>query len=157
MDELADVVTELGDNKAIIWINFKEEVKAVERILTTLHKTYVTAYSETKNVDESIRAFKEDEAQFIIANPQTLKYGVTFTGASMKRNCTYAIYFSISYSYEDYYQSHDRIYRKGQTEPCTFIFLLAEKTVDYDMYETLQDKERKSDFVERFMRRMKDE
>lgn len=148
INELANVIEELGDAKAIIWINFKEEVRAIEEMMQAKGYTYVTAYQGTKDVDESIQKFKDDEAQFIIAHPKTLKYGVTFTGPSMVKNCTYAIYYSLSFSYEDYYQSHDRIYRKGQTEPCTFIFILAENTIDYTMYSCLADKGDRASLIE---------
>lgn len=148
VNELATVLEELGDEKAIIWINFKEEVRAIEEMMRAKGYTYVTAYQGTDNVDESIEAFKNNTAQFIIAHPKTLKYGVTFTGKSMVKNCTYAIYYSLSYSFEDYYQSHDRIYRKGQTEPCTFIFLLSKDTIDYTLYNCLQNKGSNAQLIE---------
>lgn len=106
----------------------------IEEALLKQGKTVVTAYSGTKSVDDSIEAFKDGTAQYIIAHPATLKYGVTFT------HCTYAVYYSLSYSFENYYQSHDRIYRKGQTKPCTFLFLLCPGTIDMMIYEVLQNK-----------------
>ena len=152
INELEAVLDELGDKKAIIWINFKEEVYAIEELMKKKGLTYVTAYSGTSDVDKSITAFKDNTAQFIIANPKTLKYGVTFTGTSMKVNCTYAIYYSLSFSYEDYYQSHDRIYRKGQTAPCTFLFLLSKDTVDYLMYQALSNKQENASLIETLAR-----
>lgn len=154
INELASVLEELGDKKAIIWTNFKEEIRAIEELMVSKGYTYVTAYQGTKDVDDSIAKFKSNEAQFIIAHPKTLKYGVTFTGPSMIKNCTYAIYYSLSFSYEDYYQSHDRIYRKGQTEPCTFIFLLSENTVDYTIYACLQAKGARASLIEDLTRRL---
>lgn len=151
--ELRAVVEELGDNKAIIWVNFKQEVADIEKLLTSMGKTFVTAYSGTKNTDESIAAFKTDTAQFIVAHPKTLKYGVTFTGPSMTRNCTYAIYYSMSYSFEDFYQSRDRIYRKGQNEGCTYIFLVAENTIDEDIYEAIVRKGDNALIMENMIRR----
>lgn len=148
INELATLLEELGDEKAIIWINFKEEVNAIEELMRSKGYTYVTAYQGTANVDDSIEAFKNNTAQFIIAHPKTLKYGVTFTGRSMVKNCTYAIYYSLSYSFEDYYQSHDRIYRKGQTEPCTFIFLLCKDTIDYNLYRCIQNKGTSAQLIE---------
>lgn len=153
INELREVVNELGTNKAIIWVNFKCEVDLIASMLAEMRKTYVTAYSGTKDVDASIEAFKNDTAQFIIAHPKTLKYGVTFTGDSMARNCTYAIYYSMSYSFEDYYQSHDRIYRKGQTESCTYIFLIAENTVDEDIYDAIIKKGSNAEIMENMTRR----
>ena len=66
VNELASVLEELGDEKAIIWINFKEEVKAIEEMMQAKGYTYVTAYQGTADVDESIEAFKNNTAQFII-------------------------------------------------------------------------------------------
>lgn len=156
VNELAEVLEELGDEKAIIWINFKEEVRAIEEMMKEKGYTYVTAYQGTANVDDSIEAFKNNTAQFIIAHPKTLKYGVTFTGSSMVKNCTYAIYYSLSYSFEDYYQSHDRIYRKGQTEPCTFIFLLSKDTIDYILYYCLKNKGNSAKLIEDMVRELND-
>lgn len=154
--ELKTVIEELGDNKAIIWVNFKREVHDIAAMLAKMKKSYVTAYSETTDTDLSIADFKSNAAQFIIAHPKTLKYGVTFTGESMAVNCTFAIYYSMSYSYEDYYQSHDRIYRKGQNEGCTYIFLIAENTIDEDIYEAIIKKGSDAAVMENMIRRCHD-
>lgn len=55
-----------------------------------------------------LKKFKNGEADILLAHPKTLQYGVTLT------NCHYSIYYSLSYSFEQYYQCHDRIYRFGQ-------------------------------------------
>lgn len=146
LKELEAVLDEIGDKQVIIWINFKFEVEAIRKMLTDKGKSCVTAYSGTKDVDEAIELFKNGKVQYMIAHPQTLKYGVTFT------NCTYAIYYSLSYSFEDYYQSHDRIYRKGQTKPCTFIFLLAENTIDEVLYKVIKDKGNTAKLMEELIR-----
>jgi SNF2 family DNA or RNA helicase len=145
--ELSALLDEIGQHKVIIWIQFKEEVEIVEEVLQKKRAKYCTAYSGTRDVDESIRAFKHDEdMQYIIAHPATLKFGVTFTA------CTYAVYYSQSYDYEEYYQSHDRIYRKGQVNPCTFIFLQCEGTVDEIMYKALGKKGDLSSVIEDLIR-----
>ena len=71
----------------------------------------------------------------------------------MVRNCTYAIYYSMSYSFEDFYQSHDRIYRKGQTQGCTYIFLVAEGTIDEDIYDAVVQKGDNALIMENMIRR----
>ncbi|NNG66448.1 DEAD/DEAH box helicase [Caldanaerobacter subterraneus] len=134
LEELMNVLEEIENKQVIIWIQFKNEVETIKMALEAKGKTVVTAYSETKDVNESIEKFKSGEAQYIIAHPKTLKFGVTFT------NCTYAVYYSLSYSLEEYQQSHDRIYRKGQTKPCTFIFLLVPDTIDYVCYSVVHEK-----------------
>lgn len=134
LNELMDTLSEIENKQVIIWIQFKNEVENIKKALEEKGKTVVTAYSGTKDINDSIEKFKTGKAQYIIAHPKTLKFGVTFT------NCTYAVYYSLSYSLEDYQQSHDRIYRKGQTKPCTFIFLLAPNTIDYVCYSVVHEK-----------------
>lgn len=134
METLNAVLDDIGNDQVIIWCNFQFEIEIIESELKKRGHTIVTAYGKTKNVDESIEKFKKGEAQYIIAHPKTLKYGVTFT------NCHYAIYNSMSYSYEDYYQSHDRIYRNGQTQKCTYYHLLSKNTIDELIYKNIGDK-----------------
>ena len=133
-EELLNILDEIGDEQIIIWCQFKFEILRLKALLEEAGKTVVTAYSDTKDKDESIRRFKEKEADIILAHPKTLQYGVTFV------NCKYAIYYSLSYSFEEYYQSHDRIYRYGQKNVCNFIFLQAEDTIDEVLFECVQNK-----------------
>ncbi|MCR4929103.1 MAG: DEAD/DEAH box helicase [Lachnospiraceae bacterium] len=141
IEELNNILDEIGDEQVIVWCQFQYEIKRIEDSLSR-RGTVVTAYGGTKDVNKSISDFKEGRAKFIIAHPKTLKYGVTFT------NCRYAIYYSFSYSAEDYDQSHDRIYRLGQTEKCTFFFLQAENTIDELMYQKVMKKLSNAEFFE---------
>ena len=117
-------------------------------MLQSKGKSVSTAYSETNNLDESIRQFKHGETQYMIAHPKTLKFGVTFV------QCTYAIYFSRSYDFEEYYQSHDRIYRKGQVNKCTFIKLIAEDTIDEIIDSVIDDKGDAALLIERMIKKL---
>ena len=146
--ELLTVLHELGREQVIIWCQFKYEIQFIEKELKRRRKTVVTAYGETRDKNKSISDFKTGKAQYMIAHPNTLKYGATLV------NCTYAVYYSISYSFEEYYQSHDRIYRKGQTRPCTYIFLIAEKTIDELMYYAIMHKQTRSQFTEKVLKHL---
>jgi hypothetical protein len=59
--------------------------------------------------------------------------GVDFTKAAI------AIDFSVGYSRIDFEQSRKRLHRPGQERPVLFIHLIAEKTVDEDIYTSLAD------------------
>lgn len=147
LKELEVVLDEIGNHKVIIWAQFQEEIAIISEMLSKRGAKFCTAYAGTKDTDESIRAFKhDDDMQYIVAHPATLKFGVTFTA------CTYSVYYSQSYDYEEYYQSHDRIYRKGQTKPCTFIFLLCEGTVDEIIHKALDKKGNISMVIEDLIR-----
>lgn len=130
---LRQIVEEKPDEQMVIWCQFEHEIKEVEKTLSQ-YGTVETAYGKTKNIDESIRRFKNGEAKYIVAHPKSIKYGVTFT------KCCTAIYYSMSYSAEDYYQSRDRIHRLGQSRICTYYFIQAENTIDEVMYEAVEKK-----------------
>ncbi len=148
-----DLVDEIGvqdngkPNKVLIWCTFKYEIKVLEKELSKLGYNVVTAYSESgRALDGNIEAFKHGNADIMIAHPQTLKYGVTFTC------CHYCIFSSMSYSYDDYYQAHDRIYRNGQEEVCFFYHLLSENTIDEIIYKCVIEKADKSKLFERLVK-----
>ena len=146
LNALMKLLRELGKNQVVIWCNFVYEIECLEKALTDRGYSVVTAYSKSKNLDESIQKFKKNEVQVIIANPQTLKYGITFV------NCKYAIYNSLSYSYDDYYQSRDRIYRYGQKSECTYYHLLSEDTIDEQIFRCLQNKHNNSIIFEKLIK-----
>ena len=145
LKELNDILDQLEDEQVIIWGQFQHEIEIIEQELKK-RATVVTAYGKTKDLEGAIDAFKTGRAQYIVANPKTLKYGVTFT------NCKYVVYYSFSYSAEDYDQSHDRNYRLGQTEQCTYIYLQAADTIDEIMYAKVKYKLSSAEFFEQLIK-----
>ena len=116
--------------KVIVWCQFIHEI---ERLAQTFGGVALT--SKTKNRDDVIRSFKNGEIQLLFTHPKLLGKGVTFT------NCTYNIYYSLSFSYEEFKQSQDRIHRIGQKNKCTYIILQGKNTIDQKIYRCLQHKE----------------
>ena len=145
INEVLSIIDEIPDEQIIIWCQFQHEIELLEKELSKIGPT-VTAYGKTKTLEENIDDFKHGRAKYILAHPKTLKYGVTFT------NCKYAIYYSFSYSAEDYDQSHDRNYRLGQTESCTYFFLQAADTIDEIMYSKVMNKLTNAEFFEQLVK-----
>jgi len=149
--EMMNVLEEIGNRPVIIWAQYRHEIRAIAEEIAKTGATVVTANSETADLDESIRRFKAGEAQYMVAHPATLKFGATFI------LCNYVLYYSKSHDYEEYYQSHDRIYRKGQVNKCTFISLVMEDTIDEDIEKVLKLKGSASDFRDMFISRVRGE
>lgn len=145
LQELNNIIDQIEEEQVIIWCQFQHEIEMVAEELSKRGRT-VTAYGKTKNLEDNIDAFKTGKAQYIVAHPKTLKYGVTFI------NCKYTVYYSFSYSAEDYDQSHDRNYRLGQTEKCTYIYIQAVDTIDEIMHEKVMNKLSNAEFFERLIK-----
>lgn len=145
---LIELLKDLGTKeKIIIWCEFKHEVRKIKSILETKMGYKVsTANSETKNLDKDLSDFRDGDANVLIANPQSIKYGLTFV------NCSHAIFYSLSYSHESYYQARDRIYRNGQKHPCHLYYLVAENTIDEIMLACVKRKENANKIMERLVK-----
>ncbi len=126
---LAETIMEIGNKPIIVWCQFTHEI---ERLAKKFNGVALT--SKTKDRDKIIEQFKNNKINLLFTNPKLLGKGLTFV------NCTYNIYYSLSFSYEEFKQSKDRIHRIGQTNKCTYIILQAKNTIDKKIYNCLQRK-----------------
>lgn len=126
---LKNAIEEIGNKPIIIWCQFIHEI---ERLADKFNGVALT--SKTKNRDEIIRQFQNNQIPLLFAHPQILGKGLTFT------NCNYNIYYSLSFSFEEFKQSQDRIHRIGQNNKCTYIILQGKDTIDEKIYNCLKRK-----------------
>lgn len=126
---LEDCFEEVGDKPVIIWCQFQHEIEQLAEKYNGVGLT-----SKTKNRDDIIRDFKNNKIKRLFTHPKLLGLGLTFV------NCTYNIYYSMSFSYEEFKQSQDRIHRIGQENKCTYIILQGKGTIDEKIYNCLQRK-----------------
>ena len=131
LNELTDILDEIGNKQVIIWCQFHKEFEMISKLL----KSFTTLYALTKDKDRSIDDFKSGQAQYLIAHPRSAGHGLTFT------NCSTSVYFSQDYSFEAFEQSRGRIHRPGQNDKCTYIYLLAKGTIDEDIHKAIKHKE----------------
>jgi SNF2 family DNA or RNA helicase len=139
--------------KTIIWATFRS---AIEQCVENIKKEYgadsvrVLYGGMTQSArQEAAKSFKEDpKVKFLVANPQTAGWGLTFTEADT------AIYYCNSYNYEHRAQSEDRIHRIGQVaNKVTYYDIVAEDTVEDVVMETLS---RKASFSESVMLKLRE-
>ena len=146
--ELENVVEELGNQPVIIWVQFHQEVEAVQKMLAAKYgaEQVVTLYSETPDRDESIWRFKTGQARYLVAHPKSAGHGLTFV------NCSVMVFYSLDYSYETHTQARDRIHRIGQNHSCLYIYLLANDTIDGHLLKVLQKKQSLQEAVHALVR-----
>ena len=126
---LEETFVEIGNKPIIVWCQFIHEADKLADKFGGISLT-----SKTKNRDDIIRKFKNNEIDLLFTHPQILGKGLTFT------NCNYNIYYSLSFSYEEFKQSQDRIHRIGQNSKCTYIILQGKNTIDEKIYSCLNRK-----------------
>jgi SNF2 family DNA or RNA helicase len=135
LNELAEVLDEIGDRKVVIWAEFTAEIDRLMRLLS--------ARADTGRIDGTIgldqrtafiNAFQHGDLRYLVCHPAAAGHGITLTSAS------HAIYFSHGFSFETYQQSRDRLHRAGQRNPCTYYHLIATDSVDERVMRALAHK-----------------
>ena len=126
------------DQQAIVWCNFHWEITAIKDMLGD-KATVLYGEIPQKEKDFNIKEFQEGKRRYLIAHPLSGGMGLTFV------NCSYMIWFSLSYSQEQHSQANDRIYRIGQHNKCTYIYILAKDTIDEVIYKALKKKQNMSE------------
>lgn len=129
---IADILSVPG-RKVIVWSNY---IQTIETLLVRLPGA-VAIYGATPAGERQkiAKRFQEDrDTRVLIANPAAAGTGFTLTAAS------FTVYESLSWRYDHYAQSQDRNHRIGQSEPVTYIRLLAADTIEEAVVTALERK-----------------
>lgn len=144
VNELKAVLEELGDKQAIIWVNFQHEV---DRLLKEIGADKCAQiHGRVDDKEKEVKLFVSKEKQYLIANPASASEGLNL------QQCHVQIFYSLSYSYADYYQCRGRTHRTGQKNNCIYIHLVAENTIDETIMDVLKNKEEAVELVHRFLK-----
>jgi SNF2 family DNA or RNA helicase len=147
MDALLEIIEECPDKQIIIWAQFKHEIAYITQALKQLGGvSELHGGIDEKYRIEQIDRFLDGTNRFMVCHPRSAAHGLTFINSSV------CIYFSLSYSYEEYIQSRGRIMRHGQKNNCLYFHILAQGTVDEDILAICQKKQDKQDIAERFLK-----
>lgn len=138
--------------KVVIWTNFIETIKLLERTLKhhkfNCKKIYGGTPIEGSLIrDEETREKIRDEfvspesgLDILIANPAACAESI-----SLHKTCHHAIYYDLNYNCAQYLQSLDRIHRVGgsETKEANYHFLLYENSIDLEIKNNLDEKTRR--------------
>lgn len=138
--------------KVVIWSNFIETIKLIERHLKqngyNCKKIYGnTPVEGTAIKDEETREKIRDEfvnpessLDILIANPAACAESI-----SLHKTCHHAIYYDLTYNCAQYLQSLDRIHRVGGSETieANYHFLQYKNTIDIDIKKNIDKKTKK--------------
>jgi SNF2 family DNA or RNA helicase len=144
LDTFMEWVNELGDEQAVVWGEFTHEIDRIAGRLKAAGKT-VEIIDGRNSADSGgvVENFVAKRTQFVVAHPKAAGHGTD----GLQKVCQYAAYVSLSYSSESHEQSRDRLHRKGQSRPCTFVYFIATNTIDENLLLCVQRKTTKQDVL----------
>ena len=135
----AEFVESLVDNgeQVVVYYRFREEGRQLSHRLGVEDLNGSTPAARRRSqVDD----FQAGQSQIFLAQITAGSTAITLTNAS------HMVYHSLSYAYEDWAQSQDRIHRIGQGDPCFYYYMVARGpkggiTVDDLVLNALQNKD----------------
>ena len=134
LEDLVDSALE-ENRKLVIIARFVPELNAICKMLTRKGVQHSLIMGGVHNRDEQVSQFQYDPNVLVfVGQIATAGLGITLTASSTM------VFFSLDYSMSNFEQAKARIHRAGQRMPCTYIYLLAEGTVDEKVLAALKDK-----------------
>lgn len=137
---LTDLTSTL-EGQAIIFAKYTHELLAILSVLPDAVPFYGGLNARKR--EDSLRAFREGRARFLVANKACAGYGLNL------QFCHQVIYYSNDWDWATRIQSEDRVYRLGQEQPVDIYDLSALRSLDQKILRCLTRKERLEDAIKR--------
>ena len=137
LDALSDIVDSAAQEggKLVIIARFMSEIDAIVAMLERKAIGYSLITGAVKDRDEQVQRFQTNPyVTVFVGQIATAGLGITLTAADK------IVFYSLDYSMSNFEQAKARIHRVGQRNPCTYIYLIAENTVDAKVLKALRDK-----------------
>lgn len=137
--ELHNMVEESGGEQMVIWCKYRWELEQVQKAMAVhgpvgmLHGD-IPDDATPEGRTAQVQRFQAGEYQFMAATAQVGGIGHTMVAAHLMT------YYSNTYSLRERLQSEDRIHRIGQDENCLYTDLIADRTVDELIVESIHNK-----------------
>lgn len=119
---------ESTDDRVIIFYNFKHECENLKTICKKLNKPIAIVSGE----DRDLKNYEQHDDSVILVQYQAGAMGLNLQKSNK------IIYFSFTLSSELFEQSKKRTHRIGQERTCIYYYLITEKSIEKDIFETLK-------------------
>ena len=144
LNALEEIIEECldADKKVVVFARFISEIDAIIKMLKRYGIKYSLIRGDVKDRASEVEKFQNDkDVKVFVGQLQTTGMGLTLTASDT------AVFYSLSYNFADYEQAKARIHRIGQKNNCTYIHLIAKKTINEKVMEALSKKKNIADLV----------
>lgn len=131
LDNLVSIVGDTSDN-IVVFYNYISERRAILKALKDSGKN-ILRYDGEKH-DDLPASDAVIKNTVLVAHYKSASTGLNLQWANV------TIYFSPTYSYQEFEQSIGRTHRNGQSKKCLYYLFNVKSTVDRDIWDCLQNK-----------------
>lgn len=126
----------LDENPTIIFCQYVAEVERIVKVLSNKYR--VASYRDPQKRDQVYLDFLDGKIDIIVSQINSGSMGLNLQRANR------VIFYSWGYEYSSYDQAIERIERPGQKNAMEVIHLVVEDSIDRDILEVLNHKERRA-------------
>ena len=131
-----------GGEKVIVMDTFKSSIYTLQKLLAKYNPVLGTGDQPDGEVSENITKFRTDpNCKLLLGTSQ--KIG---TGFSMPE-CKYLIFISTAWTYSEFNQNCERVYRITSNKPVFIKVLLGADTIDERVWEVVNNKKDLADYL----------
>lgn len=131
LEAFLELVEQLNGQHALVFYNFQHDK---DRLVAALAKTglHVRVYTCAQDADD----WNDGKIDLLLAHPASCAYGL-----NLQRGGHHIIWFTPTWSLEQYQQANKRLHRQGQQMPVIVHLLAVQGGVDETVIESLSAKE----------------
>jgi SNF2 family DNA or RNA helicase len=126
-----DDLIESTDGRMVVFYNFNAELNVIINAATKANRPIAVINGEHHDTK-----LYEDIDNCILA----VQYQAGSMGLNLQQGHV-IVYFAPTHSFDQFDQSKKRIHRIGQTQTCMYYYLVADGTIEVNIYKTLEKRE----------------
>lgn len=139
----SEMLAEGTKENIIIFYYYKEEKEELKKIMEKLKKTVFEVSGQTTNLP------KKEEWEKLENSVTLVQYMAGSAGIELQY-ANIVVFYTPTYSFQDYDQALGRAYRNGQKKKVTVYRYITKRTIETSIYEALKNKK---DFTEDLFRK----
>lgn len=128
-----DWLEDIGSQQGIVWCRFTRDVDLITRVLGPPRCVRYDGQVNEKEKSKALELFTSGKRQICVAKAASMGMGLTLVNSAI------SFYYSNTFSLLERLQSEDRQHRPGQHNPVTYVDLVADKTVDLKILQSLRE------------------
>lgn len=134
MDALEEITAQLDGKPNLVAINFKYELKEIERRFKGKYKALVGGVSAKESV-KTIEQWNRGDLPMLVVHPAAVSHGV-----NLQAGGHHITWVALTWNYEHYTQLNGRLRRQGQLYPVVLNRILLKNTIDARIAKALATK-----------------
>lgn len=137
-EDLLELLEELNGEPALVAYEFKHDKARLQKFFKKhapqfAKAPFVGGGTKDRELSKIMRAWDHGDLPVVFGQPQSVAHGLNMQGRG-----GIVIFFSMTWSLEDYEQFYRRVWRQGQKRRVLVYHILAKNTVDEDMWWTIK-------------------